>query len=513
MNDPIGPTSSELEHAISIYRSSLQEGDLFEFDLTALDRIGMPIKVVALFVNGVFNNDGFGYGSTSQESLVGALGEMAETYHTSRALASGHGFDGFSYRQMQAMQGVERVIDPLTLCLPAGSNYDENQLLRWVPVRQWSSHETHWAPRECIAIGGASYQTISPLAKSSGQPSAVLFPPITCGLGAGISLDQALSHAVFELLQRDGNCTAFRAMDQGIDIDLDSLVDPGIKALIEQLAQHGLQVRPKLASTEFGLSNLYVIADKLNAHAEPFPLMATACGEAVHANRERALRKALLEYTASRARKAFMHGPLEQIAALTSDHYRRTIIETADPANEEPRAVQEMARWLTLSETQLRELLAGTVFSAKTRVAFSDLPSVPDQAVASAENRMQDLAQRLDAAGLSIFYYDASPGTANGPTVVKAIVPGLEGETMSYNRIGERGVRRLLERGENLIATSQKTVDQQRILLTPEAETRLGGDVYLDCAKVAETVGACYPLYREPSSHTAQKLLKQRLLS
>ncbi len=509
MNTPIGPTPSELEYAISVYRSSLQTGDLFEFDLTTLDRIGMEIKVVSLCVNGVFNNDGFGYGATSAEASVGALGEMAETLHTSRELAVGTGWDGFSFRQMQAAHGAASVIDPRTLCLPAGSTYHEDQLLRWVPVRRWPSQEMHWAPRECIAIGGASYQTNSTLAKSSGLASAVLFPSITCGLGAGINLELALSHAVLELLQRDGNCTSFRAMDRGIDIDLDSLEDLGVKALIDQLLGHGLKVRPKLASTEFGLANLYVIAENTSGQIEPFPLMATACGEAVHANRERALRKAILEYTASRARKAFMHGPLEKISKLTSPHYQRTIIDVADPANEEPRAVQQMARWLALSETKLRELLANTVFSKKSRVAFTDLPSVPDKAVVSARDRMDDLARRLKTAGLSVYYYDASPEMTDGPTIVKAIVPGLEGETMSYYRMGERGASRLLERGVNFVSSQQNNANQQRVCLTPEAESRLGGAIFLDCAKVDETVGACYPLYREPSSHTAQKLLQR----
>ena len=44
---------------------------------------------------------------------------------------------------------------------------------------------------------------------------APLTTPITNGLGAGDSFERALVHGLLELLQRDGNCVSFRAMDQG----------------------------------------------------------------------------------------------------------------------------------------------------------------------------------------------------------------------------------------------------------------------------------------------------------
>ena len=503
----INPASHDLETAISVYRASLQDGELFEYDLASLDRLGVPIKIASLFLDGEFTNDGFGYGATALEASVGALGEMAETFHTTRALRTTAGYDGYSTRRMRQEHGDDLVIDPRTLCLPAGLDYTDDSPLRWVEVRHWPSLASHWAPRECIALDGSSYDQSNSAARTSGVAAQRLFPPITCGLGAGLTTEQALAHGVLELLQRDGNCTTFRAMDRGLDIELDTLADPGIGALIDELAGHGLRVRPKLASTEFGLTNLYVIADNLTGEEEPFPLMATACGEAVHANREVALRKALLEYISSRSRKAFMHGSLDRIRALTSQTYHESVMAQAEPAKEEPRAVQGMAHWLTLSEHELRVLLRENVFSSREKILFSDLPSVSLAAVKSPVDRLADVTRRLAAENLSIFFFDASPALADGPKVIKALVPGLEGETMSYYRLGARGVQRLLERNVRFVAVGAQPASSKRIVLTPAAESSLGGAAFLLTGEVDRIVGSCYSLYREPSSHAAQKLL------
>ena len=49
-----------------------------------------------------------------------------------------------------------------------------------------------------------------------------------------------------------------------------------------------------------------------------------------------------------------------------------------------------------------------------------------------------------------MLYVDCSPRDG-AVGVVKVIVPGLEVETMSYYRIGERNTRKLLERDSPLI--------------------------------------------------------------
>jgi hypothetical protein len=86
-----------------------------------------------------------------------------------------------------------------------------------------------------------------------------------------------------------------------------------------------------------------------------------------------------------------------------------------------------------------------------------------------------DVARRLRDAGLDVFYVDYS--SPNGEvSAVKAIVPGLEVETMSYGRIGPRSLHRLLDRDSDLIVTGDASgrPAARRILLAPEREAQLG---------------------------------------
>ena len=390
------PKAKALKDAIQLYKDHLPGDGLFVFDISGLDRVGIPIQIAALITEDGFTNDGFGYGGNADEALVGALGEMTETYHTHYALMRAPACEGLSYREMVDHCGEDHVVDPRTLCLSAGYPYDANLPLRWVAVHRWRDGARCWAPREMVATGGATYATQSNhVEQVHASRSAQLFPAITCGLGAGISLEQALSHGVLELLQRDGNCTSFRAMDAGIDIKLDALEAPEIKATLQHLESLGLRLRPKLASTEFGLSNIYVIAEPTDSNRpeEPFPLLATACGEAVHPNRERALRKAIQEYIASRCRKCFMHGDLDQITQLAPTEYIERILKPQPYACEEPKALREMSGWIGKTQAELRSLLKDTVFSSNETVNFSELPSVSDDLVADPSQRLSDVAK------------------------------------------------------------------------------------------------------------------------
>ena len=107
-------------------------------------------------------------------------------------------------------------MDPISGCLPAGSSYTPEMELEWVEARRHPDGETVLVPVEFVATRGADlgdYKARSCIA------------PITNGLGAGLDPERALAHAVLELLQRDGNGVAFRALDRGIVVDLDGVED------------------------------------------------------------------------------------------------------------------------------------------------------------------------------------------------------------------------------------------------------------------------------------------------
>jgi hypothetical protein len=87
------------------------------------------------------------------------------------------------------------------------------------------------------------------------------------------------------------------------------------------------------------------------------------------------------------------------------------------------------------------------------------------------------------------------------------LATGLEVETMSYGRIGERGVRRLVEHDEGLAVVGADPGGWARVHLTADAEERLGGPAWFDRAGADRRVGALYALYREPGRHVVAEVL------
>ena len=72
---------------------------------------------------------------------------------------------------------------------------------------------------------------------------------------------------------------------------------------------------------------------------------------------------------------------------------------------------------------------------------------------------------------------------------------------MSYARIGERNVRKLMDGDTGLVGLGEPAGDRLPVRLTPQAIDRLGGVPWFDVGRAAQIVGPLYPLYREPEAH------------
>ena len=391
-----------------------------------------------------------------------------------------------------APRAADAALDPLTLCLEAGSDYTQDTILSWVQGRRWPSGEAVLVPAEWVAAH--AYQLAEP---------ARLITPITNGLGAGLDLHHAVAHGVMELLQRDGNVTAYRALDQGTVIDLKPGLLPEIDALLARLERLGIRPLFKLAATDFGLTNLYVVGDDIGPH--DFALQISACGEAAHPDRARALRKALLEFVGSRSRKAATHGPVERARQVLPAAYVAHHNGGSGKA-EEQRALDAMADWLLLEPAALRRRLAGSAFRQSWHVGFETLPTVSHDSAGPSKARLDLLADRLLAEGLGIVTVDCSP--PDSPVrVVRAIVPGLESETMSYRRIGWRGVARLRQRQDRLVLNAPRP-GALRVRLRHQDEERCGGPAWFDTDHARRLTDPLYPLYRECGPFSAQRRLQ-----
>jgi ribosomal protein S12 methylthiotransferase accessory factor len=485
-----------LPEAVRAYLDVLPEGRVVGFNLAGLDRTGIPVWFVALFLDDPFYvgamPSGIGYGATDDEALIGAVAEIAENLMPSVALLPRKGDNqaAVSYADLVRVYGAGSVADPLTLCLPAGSPVGRDTPLDWTKAIRARTGESVWMP---LDIAATDYFEL----RQGYQPFTNL---ITNGLGAGPDVAFALGHGLLELLQRDGNGLLFRALDQGVMLDLDG-IGPETRGMLDRLESLGIRALPKFATDQFGLTNLYVVGYDEDPARTPAPIALSACGEACDPDRERALRKALLEFQAARVRKTFGHGPLALADTVAPPGYVESFIQKALPSLdlEESRALQAMLAWIDLSSAELREVLSKTVYSERSTKAFSELPttSAPD-----GHARGRIARERLEEAGFDVLYVDCSPPDG-GIGVVKAIVPGLEVETMSYYRIGERNTRKLIEREHPLIRFGTASETLLPVRLTPEAIERFGGQPLFDVALAEEIVGSHYPLYREPESHHA----------
>jgi ribosomal protein S12 methylthiotransferase accessory factor len=196
-----------------------------------------------------------------------------------------------------------------------------------------------------------------------------------------------------------------------------------------------------------------------------------------------------------------MHGPYDLVLPATPpgylEHWR-----TGHPPErlvEEDRALQAMLAWTRMGTGALVDLLRDTVLATRSTVALADLPTAAGDDVAGA------VLDRVHGAGFDVLA-ELQPSSGDA-VAAKVLVPGLEVETMSYGRIGERGVARLLERGEPLVAVGADPGGWARVHLTADAEERLGGPAWFDRAAADRRVGALYALYREPGRHAVAEVL------
>lgn len=481
------------------YLGSFPGGEVVEFPVVGLDVLDAHLHSAALHASPRHpGGSGLGYGATPDEARTGALGEMAEAALSARALTGAPRVEA-SYAELVRKEGAGRVQDPRTLALEAGSAYDDDRVLQWLPTTRLRDGESVLVPAELIASGPGDLPGPPP-------PGGWLTTVISNGQGAGFDVERAVTHAVLEVLQRDGNATAYRALDHGVVVDLDGLADPDALALLDRLDAAGIDVVVKLASTQFGIVDVYAVGCSRDA-SEPVPVMATASGEAAHPDRDAAVRKALHEFAAARARKAFMHGPLDVVARATPPGYLDGWLAGHPPERlvAEDRALAAMLEWTALGTPALVDLLRDSVLSRRSTVRLADLPTW------SGRDLYGHVVGVLQAAGLDVLVHlRPSEGDA---VAAKVQVPGCEVETMSYGRIGERGVRRLRERDDPLVAVGADPGGWGRVHLTAEAEERLGGPAWFDREGARRRVGRLYPLYREPGRHVVAQVLDQRKVS
>ncbi|WP_375431752.1 YcaO-like family protein [uncultured Friedmanniella sp.] len=465
--------------ALTAYTDVLsRSGEVVDADISALDRLGIPVTSCSLLADGHVVAHGNGYGADAEAAHLSGLGELAEGVLAAQAV------DGLrprarraSYAELLAAEGADRVADPRSLCLPAGSPYAETMPRTWVPLTRLRTGDEVWVPVDLV------------VSESSELPTGYtpLVPPITNGLGAGLDPGRPLTHALLEILQRHTNGLRFRALDRRSPEIERAGLPTAVQELVARVEAAGVELVLKHARTELGVCSTYVMGVDL---APGSKIQVTACGEAAHPSAEVSLTKAILEYANSRARKTFMFGPADHSRPLLPEQYWAALNGPG-----EARATAAMRAWRDLGTDELRELTAP---DRSRTVSYEAITTGAPNPGSSAELLNQLLA------GLADHDVLAATITQGAVSVAKVVVPGLEVETLSYGRIGEANAADLLATDLDLVRRQDGPSDTHpdRVVLTEAAEERLGGPVWYSYAAADRVVGPLYPLYREPVRHT-----------
>ena len=471
--------------AVSAYAEVLgRSGRVVDFDISALDHLGVPVTSCSLLVDGRVRVNGNGYGLSVEDARLSGLGELAEGVLAGDHVRSLHArARRASFTELVRREGADRVADPATLCLPAGSAWDAGTVLTWVPLVRVRTGDEVWAPLDLVA---------SDASERDDPASPALVTPVTNGLGAGLDAERPVRHGILEILQRHTNGLRFRALDaRSPEIDAVGLDPAGeVAQLAARFAAEGVEAVFKHAATAFGACSTYVMGVD---HDDSSPVRLTACGEAADPSVDRSLLKALLEHANSRARKAFCFGDRAAARAVADPDYWAAVERGG--AQGEPRAVAAMRAWHDLGPERLRALTAPDRSRTVTRA---------DVEVPAAEVRDGSLAGLLATlAGHDVLAASTHVGDVH---VAKVLVAGLEVETLSYGRIGELGAADLLGTDLDLVRRGDgpTATHPDRVVLTAAAEERLGGPVWYSYATAERIVGDRYPLYREPPRHLVE---------
>ena len=481
-----------LPESAQAYVDSLPSGDWWFFDQAPIDRAGVPAFVAAWLPDDPAKactrlQVSTGYGETPEQAMIGAAAEVYE-WACARTGLAGREVVRASYDEIVRERGEGSAADPLTLCLPAGSPVGRDTPLAWTEGRSLATGAPVLVPLDVAALDRAQLP-------DGYEPFTTL---ITNGQGAGPTSGWAVSHGLFELLQRDGNGLRFRALDAGVAIDCEAAPEP-IRRLLTDLRAKGLEVTPKLATTEFGIANVYCVGPDEDATRAAVPIALTATGEGCDLDAGTAVRKAILEYAHARARKAVSHGTLAQVGGVLPAGYWDAIAPIVEAAarDAEPRQVEGFRQWLSMTGPALKALLSDPLYQVRETVPFERLPRSD---VETPDAKGREAAQRLSEAGMDTVVVDLTPEGAP-MHAVQVVTPGLEVETMSYYRVGVRNTRKLIEADSPLIVFGEETRARRPVRVPPEAYEEFGGTPLLDTEAVDRTVGRLYPLYREPSEH------------
>jgi YcaO-like protein with predicted kinase domain len=365
--------------------------------LTGLDRIGLPVVSVCR-PNSRSLSVAQGKGVTLEAARASGLMESIELYHAEHIdapLRTG------SYREMRRRGAVadHRGLPRLTT-----GEFHEDRLLHWIEGFDLIGGVPTWVPYELVHT---DYRR--PALAREGA-----FMMSSNGLASGNCLVEATSHAVCELVERDGN-TLFgvSSLDEQErrKLDLTTVDDPLCRDVLARYADAGVRVVVWETTTDVGIpSFLCTVVEGDQFAGRPMPPVS---GSGCHARRAIALLRALTE--AAQGRLTIISGARDDLRAAFFDE-RGDLIERESP-----------------------RLLSATVGGSR---AFGDAPTVDHQTLEG--DVRWELQALVNASFTQAIAVDLTKEEFDVP-VVRVIIPYLEAMSEVPGYVLGRRARRAME--------------------------------------------------------------------
>ncbi len=357
-------------------------------DITDRDNLGIPVYSVyrKKTAKGTFGNYN-GKGATPEQAKASAVMEAMERYS-----AELRDTDKIAYGTLQQIRDTGMpYVEPADLILPARiMGMVESAEIAWTECYDILRGEDVWVP--ACAVFYPYYP----------DGDLQLFRFHTNGIAAGNTLEEAILHALFEVIERDAWSIAesFNRTNADVIIDDEDSV-PG--RLLKKFSDAGVVIRLKDLTTDVGVTTIGASSDDIRTK-DPEML---DIGVGTHLNPEIAAIRAITEVAQSRT--THKHGL--KVNAELQKRTREMGYEKVKEAN---------ALWFNESKKKIK---LSEMKDEATEYVLDDIEKV--------------LGKLMDAGFDRVVIADLTRPEINVPTV-RAIIPGMEVSTMDSEREGPR---------------------------------------------------------------------------
>jgi putative methanogenesis marker protein 1 len=250
-------------------------------DVTRLDRLGLPV-FCAIRPRAASGATAVHAGK-GKEPILAEISAMMEAVERFSAEYRGDHMEVTSYEEL----GIKRALDPYDLILPRRVEIGEK--LHWTPSWDLLNEEPIHVPSNAVYHPYDSMGMVNPLFRSD-----------TNGLASGNVIEEAILHALLEVVERDALSTAEQDRSLGRRLILEK--DGPAREMMAMFEDHGIDIHLWILDGKTRLPTVAAAADD-TVTKDPAMLVI---GSGTHTSPEIAALRALTEVAQSRG--SYLHG-------------------------------------------------------------------------------------------------------------------------------------------------------------------------------------------------------------